>query len=210
MAARSIGQGTSRRALRSNEEHGGIDAKVATVIGARPHFIKASAVSHEIGRRNDVSEILIHTGQHNDDAVSKVFFDELGILPPKHNLQIGSASRAVATARMLERLEPNLQEEEPDCVVVYGDTNSTVAGALVAKKLLLPRSSFEARDRGPKVGRLGERLAEPMIRLVGEPLGDLAVIAGKVRMLVDAPLDPAERFLAKAPGSDSEQIEGRD
>ena len=142
--------------------------KVATVIGARPQFIKASVVSEELGRRKDVSETLIHTGQHYDPSMSQVFFDDLGIPPPQHNLGIGSASHAVATARMLERLEPILQTEAPDCVLVYGDTNSTVAGALVATKLQLPVAHVEAGLRS-----WNRKMPEEINRIMTDSVSDL-------------------------------------
>lgn len=145
------------------------------MVGARPQFIKASAVCAEIARRPDVTETLVHTGQHYDDDMSKVFFDELGIPPPKHNLQIGSASHAVSTARMLERLEPILVEEDPDCVLVYGDTNSTLAGALVATKLQMPLAHVEAGLRS-----WNRRMPEEINRIVTDSVSDLLLAPTQV------------------------------
>ncbi len=121
--------------------------KIVTVIGARPQFIKAAIVSHRLAASDGVEEVLVHTGQHYDSAMSDVFFDELGLARPKHALDVSSASHAVQTARMLERLEPVLEDEAPDTVLVYGDTNSTLAGALTAAKLHIPIAHVEAGMR---------------------------------------------------------------
>jgi UDP-GlcNAc3NAcA epimerase len=104
--------------------------RVLTVIGNRPQFIKAAAVSHRL--RDAAAEVLVHTGQHYDAALSQVFFDELGLPRPEHHLELGGGSNTRQTARMLSALEPLLVAERPDAVLVYGDTNSTLAGALAA------------------------------------------------------------------------------
>ena len=118
--------------------------KIATIIGARPQFIKAATVSRLIRNRNDVSEILVHTGQHYDDNMSKVFFDELEIPKPDYNLGIGGGNHGAMTGRQLEAIESVLLKEKPDRVLVYGDTNSTLAGALAAVKLHIPVAHVEA------------------------------------------------------------------
>jgi UDP-N-acetylglucosamine 2-epimerase (non-hydrolysing) len=116
--------------------------KVLTVVGARPQFIKAFPVSRAL--RADHEEVLVHTGQHYDAELSDVFFKELGIPEPTHQLGVGSASHAVQTARMLEGLEGVIMAEGPDVVLVYGDTNSTLAGALATAKLSPPLAHVEA------------------------------------------------------------------
>jgi UDP-GlcNAc3NAcA epimerase len=112
--------------------------KIVTVLGARPQFIKASVVSHEMRRRSDLTEIVVHTGQHFDRNMSDVFFAELGMDPPAYFLDIHGGSHGAMTGRMLAEVEQVLLKEEPDAVLVYGDTNSTIAGSLAAVKLHIP------------------------------------------------------------------------
>ena len=117
-------------------------ANVLTVVGARPQFIKAAPVSRVLRQRHE--EVLVHTGQHYDENLSSVFFEELHIPEPDHNLGVGSETHAVQTAEMMLRLDAVFDEENPDLVVVYGDTNSTLAAALVAVKRGVPIAHVEA------------------------------------------------------------------
>ncbi|MCU1285420.1 MAG: UDP-N-acetylglucosamine 2-epimerase [Acidobacteriales bacterium] len=118
--------------------------RVVTIVGARPQFIKAAAVSRALEAVPEITEVMIHTGQHYDSAMSDVFFQELGLRLPAYNLGVGSGAHGMQTGRMLEQIEKVLQKEEPDYVLVYGDTNSTLAGALAAAKLHIPVAHVEA------------------------------------------------------------------
>jgi UDP-GlcNAc3NAcA epimerase len=119
--------------------------RILTVVGNRPQFIKAAAVSGPLRQRHE--ELLVHTGQHYDDSLSRVFFTELGLERPERELEIGGGSNTSQTARMLAALEPLLAQERPDAVLVYGDTNSTLAGALAAAQAQIPVVHVEAGMR---------------------------------------------------------------
>src|SRR5918998_4490284 len=119
--------------------------RVVTVIGNRPQFVKAAAVSYRL--RANTDEVLVHTGQHYDDELSRVFFDELELPRPDHHLDLGGGTNTEQTARMLAALEPLVMEARPDVLLVYGDTNSTLAGALAGAQLGVPVAHVEAGMR---------------------------------------------------------------
>ncbi len=118
--------------------------KILTIIGARPQFIKAAAVSREIAKHDDIEEIIVHTGQHFDSNMSEIFFDQMKIPKPEYNLEINSLSHGAMTGRMMEEIEKVLLDVQPDWVLVYGDTNSTIAGSLAAKKQHIKVAHVEA------------------------------------------------------------------
>ncbi|MEZ4937857.1 MAG: UDP-N-acetylglucosamine 2-epimerase (non-hydrolyzing) [Crocinitomicaceae bacterium] len=127
--------------------------KVATIIGARPQFIKAAPVSKEFLKSPFFEEILIHTGQHYDQNMSQVFFDELGIPRENYNLKVGSSSQTIMTANMMIKMEEIFDQEQPDCILLYGDTNSTLAAALVGAKKHIPVAHVEAGIRSKRKNR---------------------------------------------------------
>jgi UDP-N-acetylglucosamine 2-epimerase len=118
--------------------------RIITVIGARPQFVKAAVVSREFAKHGLIREIIVHTGQHYDHEMSAVFFKQLGLRRPEYNLGVGSKPHGEQTAAILAKLEPILIKEKPAGVLVYGDTNSTLAGALCASKLHIPVAHVEA------------------------------------------------------------------
>jgi UDP-N-acetylglucosamine 2-epimerase len=190
--------------------------KVLSIVGARPQFVKAAAVSRVLRQRH--VEILVHTGQHYDDAMSAAFFRDLDIPDPDVNLGVGSGSHAAMTAEIMRRLEPVVLEHAPDGILLYGDTNSTLAGALVGAKLVMPdggrtwQAHVEAGLRSfnrqwPEehnrivADHLSDLLLAPtdvaMQNLAAEGLGDRSVLVGDV--MVDSFLWASERAASSLP-----------
>lgn len=149
--------------------------KVLSIVGARPQFVKAAAVSRVL--RQGHTEVLVHTGQHYDDAMSASFFRDLEIPDPDVNLEVGSGSHAAMTAEIMRRLEPVLLEHAPDCVLLYGDTNSTLAGALVGAKLVLPdgRRPWQAHVEAG-LRSFNRQWPEEHNRIVADHLSDLLLV----------------------------------
>ncbi len=142
--------------------------KLITIIGARPQFIKAAAVSREIAKHTDIEEIIVHTGQHFDTNMSEIFFEQMQIPKPDYNLEINSLSHGAMTGRMIERIEEVLLKEQPAWVMVYGDTNSTIAGSLAAKKLHIKVAHVEAGLRS-----FNRNMPEEINRILTDKISDL-------------------------------------
>ena len=142
--------------------------KLITIIGARPQFIKAATVSREIAKHTDIEEIIVHTGQHFDANMSEIFFDQMQIPKPDYNLEINSLSHGAMTGRMIERIEEVLLKEQPKWVMVYGDTNSTIAGSLAAKKLHNKVAHVEAGLRS-----FNRNMPEEINRILTDKISDL-------------------------------------
>src|SRR5690606_24740430 len=142
--------------------------KILTIVGARPQFVKAAVLSRELKSHPDIEEIIVHTGQHFDANMSDVFFDEMDIPKPKYNLDINSLSHGAMTGRMLEGIEKLILDEKPDLLLVYGDTNSTLAGALAARKLHVKVGHVEAGLRS-----FNMEMPEEVNRILTDRISDI-------------------------------------
>jgi UDP-GlcNAc3NAcA epimerase len=185
--------------------------RVVTVIGNRPQFVKAAAVSHRL--RAVADEVLIHTGQHYDDALSRVFFDELGLPRPEHRLEAGGGSNTTQTAAMLAALAPLLAAEAPDALLVYGDTNSTLAGALAAAQARIPVAHVEAgmrsydRTMPEELNRVLTDHASSLLLCSSEAAAETLRgerVAGEVTVVGDVMVDV---FALLAPRADDAMLE---
>lgn len=162
--------------------------KILSVCGTRPNFMKIAALARAFAKRPEIHGYLVHTGQHYDEAMNQRFFDELEIPRPDVNLEVGSGSQAWQTAEIMQRIEPVILEQRPTAVLVVGDVNSTMAGALVAVKLHIPVVHVEAGLRSSD-----RRMPEEINRLVTDAISDLLFVSepSGVRNLKREGVDPA-------------------
>lgn len=164
--------------------------KIVSIVGTRPQLVKASVVSRALKSARDIKEVMVHTGQHYDEKLSNVFFDELEIAPADHHLAVGSESHGAQTGRMLEGIEKVLMAEKPGMVLLYGDTNSTIAGALAAAKLVIPIAHIEAGLRSFR-----RSMPEEINRLLTDQISDILFV----------PTEPARHNLIRE-GIDEKRI----
>lgn len=185
--------------------------KILTVLGARPQFIKASVLSREIQKSAEFREVLVHTGQHFDANMSEVFFEQLGINKPNYFLDVHGGGHGAMTGRMLEQVEGVLIAEKPDIVIVYGDTNSTLAGALAASKLRIPVAHVEAGLRSFNMGmpeevnriltdRISTWLFTPTAS-ASEHLRSEGVASSRIKEVGDVMYDVALHYGARVKGT---------
>jgi UDP-GlcNAc3NAcA epimerase len=178
--------------------------KILTVVGARPQFVKAAVVSRAILGITDLKETIVHTGQHFDDNMSTIFFDELSIPRPKYNLGIGGGSHASNTGRMMEGIEQLILDERPDVVLVYGDTDSTLAASLAAAKLCVKVAHVEAglrsfnRNMPEEINRIMtdhiSALLFPPTQAAVDQLAREGIIGDKVKNVGDVMFDAIRLF----------------
>ncbi|PWJ81674.1 UDP-GlcNAc3NAcA epimerase [Pseudaminobacter salicylatoxidans] len=191
--------------------------RLVTIVGARPQFIKVAPVSKALSGAG-IDEILIHTGQHFDTDMSDVFFEELGIAAPQYHLGVNGGGHGAMTGTMLQQIEPVLQELKPDRVMVYGDTNSTLAGALVAAKLHIPIAHVEAGLRS-----FNRAMPEEINRIVADQLSDIlfastnvaaenlareGVVSDRIFQIGDVMYDAALQFAEAASKRDILSVAG--
>jgi UDP-N-acetylglucosamine 2-epimerase (non-hydrolysing)/UDP-GlcNAc3NAcA epimerase len=183
--------------------------RILTVIGNRPQFVKAAAVSRLL--RAEHEEVLVHTGQHYDDELSTIFVEELGIPRPEHELGIGGGSNTEQSARMLAALGPMIRDDRPDALLVYGDTNSTLAGGLAAAQARVPVAHVEAGMRS-----FDRAMPEELNRVLTDHLSDLLLppsqvavdnlaresVAGRVELVGDVMVDVADLVRPRAAADD--------
>lgn len=187
---------------------GGRRWKLLSVVGARPNFMKIAPIAHELAKRDDVQHVIVHTGQHYDANMSKVFFEDLEIPEPDIYLGVGSGSHSQQTARVMLQFEEILLKEQPDLVIVVGDVNSTLAATLVASKLHVPVAHVEAGLRS-----FDREMPEEVNRLVTDAIADIlltpsrdgdenllreGVDASRIRFVGNVMIDSLLKFLPKA------------
>lgn len=182
--------------------------KLVTIVGARPQFVKAAALSRALRKFPSITEVIIHTGQHYDHQMSDIFFTEMEIPTPNYSLGIGGCTQGAMTGRMLEKIEEILLIEKPDWVLVFGDTNSTLAGALAAVKLHIPIAHVEAglrsynRKMPEEINRsLTDQCAELLFTPSDESVNNLlkeGILSAKIYVAGDIMLDAVNYYLKKA------------